>query len=176
VNVRKATISDANAIAEIHVSTWRDAYRGQVPDAILDALDVSQRADFWRSVLSAEHGVFIAASDTSIIGFCSFIASRDEDAAPGEVAEIAALYVSSRHWRCGVARSLCLHALEAAASAGFSLMTLWVLASNSRAIAFYEASGFVRDGATKSEQTSSDFTFEELRMRRILQPANDRND
>jgi hypothetical protein len=60
VNVRHATVSDANAIAEIHVSTWRDTYRGQIPDAILDALDVSQRADFWRGVLSADHSVIVA--------------------------------------------------------------------------------------------------------------------
>ena len=121
-----------------------------MPDAILDALDVSKRADFWRGVLSADHSVFVAVRDTSIVGFCSLIASRDDDAVDGAVAEIAALYVCSRHWRCGVARALCSHAFAASATAGYSSITLWVLASNSPAISFYAAVGFVRDGVTKA--------------------------
>ena len=146
-----------------------------MPDAILDALDVSQRADFWHSVLSAAHSVFVAVYDTAIVGFCSLIASRDEDAVPGAVAEIAALYVCSRHWRCGVARALCSHAFAACATAGYSSITLWVLASNRPAINFYTAVDFVCDGATKNKQTESDFIFEELRMRCAIQLPNDRH-
>ncbi|MEO8351955.1 MAG: GNAT family N-acetyltransferase [Chthoniobacteraceae bacterium] len=164
MNVRRATIFDANDIAEVQVSTWRDAYRGQVPDAILDELDISQRADFWH-VLSAEHSVFVAVSEPSIVGFCSLIASRVDDALSGAVAEIAALYVSSRYWRRGIGRGLCSRALAASAAAGYSSMTVWVLASNIPAIGFYSAVGFVPDGATTSEQTAADFVFEELRMR-----------
>jgi ribosomal protein S18 acetylase RimI-like enzyme len=169
MDIRHATTSDANAIAEVHVATWRDAYRGHMPDAILDALDVSQRADFWHRTLSAEHSVIVATQDSTITGFCSLIASRDEDAVPGSVAEIAALYVRSRHWRCGVARALCSHVFEAAASAGYSSITLWVIASNSRAIDFYTAVGFAHDGSTKTERIQSGFVLEELRMRRAIQ-------
>ncbi len=175
MKVRPATISDANAIAEIHVATWRDGYRGQIPDAILDALDLSQRADFWRGVLSTEHSIFVAVHDTTLVGFCSLIASRDGDAAPGTVAEIAALYVLPPRWRRGVARALCSHAFAASAMAGYSSITLWVLASNRPAIDFYTAVGFVHDGVTKSERTDYDFIFEELRMRAIVPLPNARN-
>ena len=41
--VRASTVSDARRIAYIHVETWRAAYRGQMPDAVLDALDVERR-------------------------------------------------------------------------------------------------------------------------------------
>jgi len=173
VNVRLATISDATAIAEIQVSSWRDAYRGRIPDAILDALDVSQGAGIWSGVLSAQHSVVVAVSDSSIVGFCSLTASRDDDAVPGTVAEIAALYVHPRRWRCGVGRSLCSHAFAAAAAAGYSSITLWALAANSPAISFYTAVGFVQDGATKTERISSDDIVEELRMRRAIRLPND---
>ncbi len=45
--VRIATSSDAPKIAHIHVETWRAAYRGQIPDAVLDGLDVERRTVFW---------------------------------------------------------------------------------------------------------------------------------
>ena len=172
MNVRRAIAADADAIAEVHVSTWRVAYRGQIPDTILDSLDVSLRAGFWRAVLSANHGVFVALSEARVVGFCSLIPSRDEDANRSTVAEIAALYVSPRHWRRGVARTLCSRATETAHAAGFSSMTLWVLSSNHPAISFYEAIGFAVDGASKSERIVCDTTLEELRMRRAIQMTN----
>src|SRR5687767_5866364 len=130
MNVRLATISDAGAIAEIQISSWRDGYRGRIPDAVLDALDVSQGADAWSRVLSKQHSVLVAVGNSSIVGFCSVIASRDNDVVPGPAAEITALYVHPKSWRCGVGRALCSHAFEAAAAAGYSSITLWTLASN----------------------------------------------
>lgn len=168
MKVRHAIPSDARAIAEIHVSTWRDAYRGQLPDALLNAYDVDQRAAFWNGILATKHGVFVVEIDTTLVGFCSMMASRDPDATPGATAEITALYVSSEHWRRGVARRLCTSVFEATAQAGFSDITLWVLSSNRSAIGFYEAAGFAPDGATKTEQASEHFSFEEIRMRRTL--------
>ena len=52
VTVRDATVDDAHAIAEVHVASWRWAYRGQVPEAILDALSVEDREAMWRRSLS----------------------------------------------------------------------------------------------------------------------------
>ena len=40
VTVRDATVDDARAIAEVHVASWRWAYRGQLPDDLLDGLSV----------------------------------------------------------------------------------------------------------------------------------------
>jgi hypothetical protein len=39
--VRRATLDDAPAIARVHVAAWQRAYRGQMPDAVLDGLDES---------------------------------------------------------------------------------------------------------------------------------------
>ena len=169
MNVRLATVSDATAIAETQISAWQDAYRGRIPDAILAALDVSHGARVWSGVLAAQHSVVVAVSDSSIVGFCSLTASRDDDAVPGTVAEINALYVHPRHWRCGVGRALCSHAFAAAAMAGYSTITLWTLASNSPAIRFYTAVGFDKDGGTKTERISSNDIVDELRMRRAIQ-------
>jgi GNAT superfamily N-acetyltransferase len=166
--VRRATEHHADAIAEIHVATWQAAYRGQIPDVVLDALNVSSRAAFWRDVLSASHTIFVAELGSVTAGFCSLIPSRDDDADNSTIAEIAALYVLPRHWRRGAGRQLCSSAFDAALRAGFSSVTLWVLSANSLAITFYESLRFQRDGVAKSEQTPGGATLHELRMRRQL--------
>ncbi len=114
MKIRAANASDAPGIARIHVETWRTAYRGQIPDAVLDALDAERRAAFWRERLTqAEDSIFVA-EDESVIGFCSLIPSRDKDADPTVVAEIAAIYVLSERWRQGAGRALCAGALAEA--------------------------------------------------------------
>lgn len=166
--IRSANPVDADGIARVHIDAWRDAYRGQIPDVILDSLDVTQRADFWSEVLSAAHNVFVAVNESGIVGFCSLIPSRDVDADPRDVAEIATLYVSPMNWRQGVGRALFDHTVEDATAKQFTAVTLWVLASNRDAIRFYQAMGLTSDGATKSEQDPSGFTSTEIRMRRWL--------
>ena len=52
--VRLARPDDAEAIADAHVRGWLAAYRGLVPDAILDGLSVERRATFWRDTIAAE--------------------------------------------------------------------------------------------------------------------------
>ena len=44
-HVRRATPEDARAISEVQIAGWRHAYRGIVPDAMLDELDVEAGAE-----------------------------------------------------------------------------------------------------------------------------------
>lgn len=111
MKVRPATPADAASIAQIHVITWQAAYRGQIPDSILDALNVPRRAAFWTERVAEGQGrTLVAESSVGIVGFCDLIPSRDKDADPTAVAEIAALYIHREHWRKGVGRELCTHA------------------------------------------------------------------
>jgi ribosomal protein S18 acetylase RimI-like enzyme len=152
MQIRDAIASDAHRIAQIHVTSWRAAYRGQMPDVVLDNLDVEKRAAFWRAHLNRQPtGTFLAELEGKIIGFCDLIRSRDQDSDPQIVAEIAAIYVDPDFWRQGTGRILCLRALEAARHERFAAVTLWVLASNTAARNFYQNMGFHLDGATKSE-------------------------
>ncbi|MGA3266336.1 MAG: GNAT family N-acetyltransferase [Verrucomicrobiota bacterium] len=161
-----AQIADAPRIASIHVDTWRAAYRGQIPDVVLDALDVERRTAFWRQRLAETRGsVFVAENDGVVVGFCDLIPSRDKDADPQTVAEIVAIYIHPGHWRAGAGRGLCGHALDEARRRGYKVVTLWVLDSNAGARGFYEAMGFSLDGATKTEKTTDRSDLHEVRYR-----------
>jgi hypothetical protein len=52
MTVRPAVQADARSIAEVHVETWRVAYRGQVPADYLESLSVDQRESMWRAMLA----------------------------------------------------------------------------------------------------------------------------
>jgi GNAT superfamily N-acetyltransferase len=54
VLIRRATPGDVIAVATVHVRSWQAAYRGLMPDEVLDGLSVERRAGMWRSVLQTE--------------------------------------------------------------------------------------------------------------------------
>lgn len=166
-NVRRATSADVERIAAIHVASWRRAYRGQLPDALIESMSIAQRAQRWHELLaSPAHDLHVAVRDGAILGFCSLIPSRDVDA-PESTGEIAALYVDPAHWRAGIGRGLVLGAIEQAQHRAYRQLTLWVLASNASARAFYASLGFAADGAEKTEQRQGHEMYE-VRYRRAL--------
>jgi ribosomal protein S18 acetylase RimI-like enzyme len=168
MQIRQATIADAQSIARIHIASWQAAYRGQIPDAVLDNLDVEKRATFWRSHLASQPlGVFVAEMNQEIIGFCDLIPSRDEDSNPQITAEIAAIYINPGYWRQGAGRALCHRALETARRENFTAVTLWALTSNTAARSFYETMGFRLDGATKTEPMAN-YELHHVRFRTAL--------
>ena len=146
--IRRATEDDAPGIAAVHVESWRAAYRGVMPDDVLDSLSVDRREREWRPRLGpdAPSVAFVAEHGGRIVGFCAVAPSRDDDAGEG-VAEVGALYVAQAAWRRGIGSLLVSAARDELREAGYRELTLWVLPENAPALAFYERLGFEPDGA-----------------------------
>jgi len=145
VRTRAAHISDAAAIAAVHVASWQAAYRGIVPDDRLDALDPQKLAAVWETRLTnVDSATLVAEAEGRIVGFCCV---TWRDAAP-QTGEIAALYLHPDVWGMGIGRCLCRHALSLLAVCDRTDVVLWALAGNARAERFYAAAGFTPDGAT----------------------------
>ena len=169
MEIRAATISDAYSIAEVQVAGWQAAYRGIMPDSVLDGLSVPKREEMWQRILAKQKfQLLVAEHDGRIIGFIDFGSCRDSDAVPGLTGEILAIYVDPNRWHAGIGQGLLGAALSGLKLAGFNEATLWVLDSNSRARVFYERAGFSCDGATKSEMVGDNAQIQELRYRRAL--------
>ncbi len=133
--VRRATVDDAEALAGIQVDSWRRAYRGLVPEAFLDAFTVESRWVRWMEKLQSRE------SETYVTdgGFCTIVRPARDASAP---LELVALYVAPTRWREGIGTSL----LDVVVPRDEDV-SLWVFRDNTRARAFYEAQGFVADGA-----------------------------
>jgi ribosomal protein S18 acetylase RimI-like enzyme len=150
--LKPAAEEDARAIAEINVAGWRAAFRGVMPDAVLDGLSVDKREAELRKIVSPSAAptarTEVAWENGEIVGFVVFGASRDEDA-PAGTGEIYAIYVRERCWGRGIGRLLLDGARASLAADGSASLTLWTLARVERTIRFYRSSGFETDGATR---------------------------
>ena len=146
------------SIADIHVRSWQAAYRGVLPDELLDGLSVSEREGSWRALLSENEDrwlTLVAERGGDLAGFCSVATpSRDPDA-DGRTAEVGALYVDPDHWRQGAGGAMLTTALEELDRRRFRDMILWVLPENRAALAFYARFGFeIEKGVEKREERS----------------------
>ena len=165
-SVRPAQPSDARAIAEVQIAAWRAAYAGLLPDRLLDHLSVESSEQRWRQRLEdGSSRVLLYECTGRMAGFVDFGPSRDDDADPGRVGEIYALYLDPADWRKGYGSALLNQALQALRAQRFSDVTLWVLRNNQRGIKFYEAAGFRQDGTSKLERGAQGVTLREERYR-----------
>ena len=165
MGVRLAEMGDARRIAEIHVRAWQIAYRGIVPDPILEALSADERQWFWEERFRrSTSSVLVSVGAAGVMGWLVFGASRDDDAADS-VWEIYGLYVDPEHWRRGVARDLWRESRRRLEAKGVAEVTLWVLRDNVRGRAFYEAVGFVLDAGAEKQWAKDGATLTQVRYR-----------
>ena len=149
--VRTATGADVEAIARVHVESWRSAYKDLLPDDYLAGLSAERRIDVWRRLVAdvaEDRGVLVLDDQDVVVGFSHYSPSRDEDADLG-TGEVTSIYLSASHWRRGGGSQLLEAAIGRLRDGGFRRATLWVLDGNERARAFYEAHGWARDTASK---------------------------
>jgi ribosomal protein S18 acetylase RimI-like enzyme len=141
---RRATAADAKALGALHVASWREAYGGLLPAAMLCGLDAAQRAQRWTAILAEEgEGATLLLEDAGgLAGFASVGPQRDAGlAARGYQGELLALYVLRRVQRLGVGSALLRAGAAHLRTHGYSAAALWVLRDNAPARAFYRATG-----------------------------------
>src|SRR5581483_4275740 len=169
VVVREATTDDAEAIAQVHVASWQAAYRGLVPDPVLDSLSVEHRAARWREWFAGESPnqpelgcVLVAELDGAVVGFANAGPCRDEDAGE-QTGELRAIYVIAEAWDTRTAADL-MNTAVAWLRDRFTHATLWVLEGSARGRAFYEKGGWSWDGTTQQYEAGGT-ALPELRYR-----------
>jgi GNAT superfamily N-acetyltransferase len=142
IDVRPATVSDAPAIAQVRIDGWRGSYRGLVPDAYLDAMQLDASIAMWERVLSAAGHtatVFVATRDGEVIGFAA--GNRLAEPKFGADAELTAVYLRREYQRAGLGRRLVGAVVDAQRGHGATSMIVWTIAGNKPARAFYEGLG-----------------------------------
>jgi GNAT superfamily N-acetyltransferase len=163
--IRAALPADAPGIAQVHVESWRAAYVGTVPQAVLDRLSVDRRQELWARRLAdpGETRTFVAVRDGRVVGFAGTGRLTDPEYAPG-TAELETIYLLAEVWRLGLGRLLMHRSVDDLDERGFSSAILWVLTDNDRGRRFYEALGWQADG--RAQLLDFDGTpVEEMRYR-----------
>jgi len=142
ISLRRAGPGDAPAIARVRVEGWRTTYRGMIPDAYLDGMEVDASTAMWDRVLTAgpsTTSVFVADHAGEIVGFAGgtmLVAPRH-----GIDAELVAIYLRREYQHAGLGRRLVGAVVDAQRAHGASGLITWVIAGNKGARAFYERLG-----------------------------------
>jgi GNAT superfamily N-acetyltransferase len=156
VEIRRARLEDAAAIAAVHVRTWQAAYEHVFGAARLAGIDTAAREGLARRFATdAEQDAFVAEQDDGrIVGFVACGPARMEEGADDErdePRELFAIYVLPEAWGTRAASGLMQAAVEATRGRGSTGAFLWVLDDNPRARRFYEREGWYADGTAESE-------------------------
>lgn len=197
VELREARRGDELAVAELHVRSWQEAYRGLMSDEFLDALDPRERAATYAfegeaegptTVLAVEVGgeavggegdgedpsltnsveVRSGSSPSPFERLLGFVTfGASRDQDAMGLGEIYSLYVDPGSYQGGVGRLLMAEARRRLREAGMEDGILWVLTGNERAQRFYESEGWTPDGATRLERPYG-VTSNVARFRRTL--------
>jgi ribosomal protein S18 acetylase RimI-like enzyme len=132
---------DAEALARVHVRSWRETYRGLLPDAYLARMSEVDYARRFRRALThpGPNEVTLAAlGPEGVFGYAQGGPSRA--GVPAE-AEIATLYVLRSAQGLGAGRHLMTGAARAFLAQGATALKISVLRDNVRARGFYEHLG-----------------------------------
>ncbi len=139
--IRSASISDAETIAQIHVDSWRTAYRGLMPAEALEGFTVRQRYKVWKDHFFKGRRGLVLESDGVVVGFAEYGPSTHSDSG-----EIYSLYLDPAKWQQGGGTVLYEAALDALREKGFAHLEVLVLEGNDPACRFYEKHGLGTDG------------------------------
>jgi len=140
--IRPAVIEDAEAVARVHVASWRTTYAGIVPDEFLAALSYERRAEVWRNSLSSQSQAYlvVAEQDRKVIGFAVGGPNRETEANAAYEAELYAIYLLASKQKRGIGRALMKAVAQELVRRGFNSLMVWVLTENP-ARKFYQTLG-----------------------------------
>ncbi|MBH0008248.1 GNAT family N-acetyltransferase [Salinibacterium sp. SWN1162] len=143
--LRDPVPADADALAQLHVASWRETYSHLLPEGFFTDEFLAKRQKMWTHILnnpSEELSIQLAEHAGSIIGFaCVQRAPSTKQTGSSDDTELNAIYVLEAHHGSGVGQAL----LDA--TLGDSPASLWVAKNNPRAEAFYRRNGFEFTGA-----------------------------
>ena len=143
--IKKAEISDALAIAEIHIAGWQGAYGGILDQAFIDSKTLDHRLKQWKEILTDKIGeTLIFEKEGKALGFVSYGPLRTAPPGTSKIrplysSEIYAIYLLPEYYRQGIGTKLFQRAVENLKAQKHGSTCLWVLDKNKRACAFYEA-------------------------------------
>jgi len=147
--IRCADANDAGVLGKIHSCSWKAAYKGIVPDSILDNISADMRQEYFEKALSEgwEEDYLIFAKDNAA-GLMTIGKCRDEDK-DDSYGEIWGIYLLPEYWNRGIGTYFINWGLNELKGRGYKRVSLWVLDENLNARRFYEKIGFRHDGTTK---------------------------
>ncbi|MEN6390908.1 MAG: GNAT family N-acetyltransferase [Syntrophomonas sp.] len=139
LNIRRADVNYAPAIARVTVDTWKNAYRGIIADEYLSNLKYQDREKGWREFPFQDSWVYIAENDEEdVIGFAA--GGPHREAGSVYQGEVYAIYIDEAYQDQGIGTLLLRSVVRKMLASGLNSVIVWVLSDNPYR-RFYERRG-----------------------------------
>lgn len=138
VRVRRARISDADALREVHRKSWLGAYRGIIPHDQLDTMVERRNTAWWCDAIRSRDTVLCLEVAGQVTGYATCGPSRTNRRYEGEIYEI---YVDPDFQGLGFGEYLFEGCRAILDERGYRGLIVWVLTDNEPAMRFYHARG-----------------------------------
>lgn len=141
IKIKDAVTDDVEIISKIHALSWKEAYKGIIPQEYLDEL----KEDFWVDAFQnwISKNIFtvqLLYENETPVGCIAYGKARDEEFS--DWGEIISIYILPDYWRKGYGQKLLETALIDMKNVGYRNCYLWVLRENYSAREFYGKYGF----------------------------------
>ena len=139
ITIRRAKLSDAQDIAEVHDAAWREAYRGIIPGSELEKMIQRRGPRWWQSAIERGSRLCVLDFDETVGGYVSYGRNRLPHMQQG--GEIFELYLAPEFQGLGFGRKLFEAARHDLRQNGLKSFVVWALSDNARAVEFYQHLG-----------------------------------
>lgn len=141
MEIRLATLSDAEGIAQVSVNSWKTTYKGMISDVFLNQLSVDRRKENWELALhhiKENDATYVAEEQGEIIGFIK--GGKCREAGMAYDAEVYAIYLLEEEQGKGYGTLLFNRLVDTLRSYTSNSLMVWVLERNP-SIEFYKRLG-----------------------------------
>jgi ribosomal protein S18 acetylase RimI-like enzyme len=133
ITIRDAALTEFPALAKLQIRSWRDVYRGILPDAYLDDEIEDDLSCRWEALRPSGNDLVLVAESGGILGFATVWCKPDP--------YIDNLHVEPGKRSGGVGELLMRTVAQRLQQNGYDRVSLYVAANNERAVKFYRRLG-----------------------------------
>ncbi|MEZ0224654.1 MAG: N-acetyltransferase family protein [Alphaproteobacteria bacterium] len=140
--IRRAEAKDADDIAYVRITGWRQSYKGMMPDELLGKLDIAADAQRLRAAFTDKENQalrFVVEQDGKITGMGA--CGKARNTADDKCGEVYAIYLLNEAKGQGIGKNFMREMVEVLQANGFESLQVRVLESNRPARSFYEKLG-----------------------------------
>lgn len=167
MDVREPTVEDAADLTRVHAAAWRSAYRGILPDDVLDDMSTEPSDDSiaaWRDRIETPYNrMLVATAGGEVVGYTNVRIEEAKSFVDDGAAELKEIYVDPDSWGEGVGTALLEATLEELPEE-VTTVFLETLSGNDLAAGFYEARGFERTGESTFEVAGTEYSTDVYRL------------
>lgn len=136
IDIHRAQKSEASEVANVHLASWRSAYRGIIPHTVLEQMIARRGDNWWQKAINRGTHVIVIDFNGLIVGYATVGLNRARTLSyDGEIYE---LYLLPEYQGIGLGRQLFENAQNVLSHYGLENNVLWVLEENEQACRFYE--------------------------------------